>query len=86
MGYSNNGNTFWPDDDKNTIYLESDRSFTLADIIYMVQSKWPDLSDFDSLDLDSINISAESIHTDCLGYDLHVPTDYTNFIVITRNV
>ena len=81
MGYSNNGNTFWPDDDKNTIYLESERWITLADIICMVQSKWPDLSDLDSLD--SINISSENIHTDCLGYDLH---DYTNFIVITRNV
>ena len=83
MGYSNNGSTFEPDDDENTIYLKNSNWITLADIIYIVQSKWPELSDLDSLE--SINISAENIHTDCLGYDLHDSGDYTNFIVITRD-
>ena len=83
MGYSDNNNSFWPDDDENTIYLEDCRWITLFDIIYIVRSKWPELSDLDSLD--SINISAENIHTDCLGYDLHDPSDYTNFIVITKD-
>ena len=84
MGYSNNGSTFEPDDDENTIYLKSSSWITLADIIYIVQSKWPELSDLDSLE--SIYINAENIHTDCLGYDRHDSNDYTNFIVITRNV
>ena len=83
MGYSNNGDTFKPDDDENTIYLNSSSWTTLADIIYIVQSKWPELSDLDSLE--SINISAENIHTDCLGFDLHDSGDYTNFIVITKD-
>ena len=83
MGYSADGNTFWPDDDENTIYLKNSCWITLADIIYIVQSKWPELSDLDSLE--SINISAENIHTDCLGYDLHDPSDFTNFIVITKD-
>ena len=80
MGYSNNGNTFEPDDDENTIYLKNSNWITLADIIYIVQSKWPELLDLDLLE--SININAENIHTDCLGYDLH---NYTNFIVITKD-
>ena len=84
MGYSADGNSFWPDDDENTIYLEDSRWITLFDIIYIVRSKWPELSDLDSLD--SINIRVENIHTDCLGYDLHDPSDYTNFIVITKDV
>ena len=83
MGYSNNGNTFEPDDDKNTIYLKNSNWITLADIIYIVQSKWPELSDLDSLD--SISISAENIRTDCLDYDLHDPSYYTDFIVITKD-
>lgn len=82
MGYSADRNSFWPDDDKNTIYLESNRCFSLADIICMVQNKWPELSDLDSLY--SINISAENIHTDCLGYDSHDSSDYTDFVVITK--
>ena len=83
MGYSADGNTFWPDDDENTIYLENSRWITLFDIIYIVRSKWPELSDLDSLD--SISINAENIHTDCLEYDLHDPSDYTNFIVLTKD-
>ena len=84
MGYSADGNSFWPDDDENTIYLEDSRWITLFDIIYIVRSKWPELSDLDSLD--SISIGAENIHTYRLGYDLHDPSDYTNFIVITKDV
>lgn len=80
MGYSADGNTFWPEDDENTIYLERSRWITLSDIIYIVQSKWGN-----SVELDSISINAENIHTDCLGYDLHDPGDYTNFIVITKD-
>ena len=80
MGYSASRNSFWPDDDENTIYLENSRWITLYDIIYIVQSEWGN-----SVKLDSINIRAENIHTDHLGYDLHDPSDYTNFIVITRD-
>ena len=28
MGYSADGNSFWPDDDENTIYLEDNRWIT----------------------------------------------------------
>ena len=83
MGYSADRNSFWPDDDENTIYLENSRWITLFDIIYIARSKWPELSDLDALD--SISISAENIHTDHLGHEFHYPSDYTNFIVITRN-
>ena len=80
MGYSADGNTFWPDDDENTIYLERSRWITLYDIIYIVRSKWGN-----SVELDSININAENIHTDHLGCFLPYPSDYTNFIVITKD-
>ena len=80
MGYSADHNSFWPDDDENTIYLASSSCPTLFDLIEIVRNRWGDWVDFDSL-----NITSENIHTDCLGYDLHHSSDDTNLIVITRN-
>ena len=82
MGYSANRNSFWPDDDENTIYLDLNgtRWLTLSDIIEVAKNKWGD-----SVDFDSVRFNSENIHTDCLGYDLHDPSDYTNFTVITKD-
>jgi len=83
MGYSTRTGTrirdFWPDDDTNTIYITSDSSPSLADIIEQARDKWgADVS------LDDIEITSEKIHTHCLGYDLYDPSDYTDFIIITK--
>ena len=77
MGYSADGNTFWPDDDENTIYLDSSYQITLADVMEVVKWKWGN-----SVDLDFITINAENMHTKGMGYDF---SDYTNFIMITKD-
>lgn len=80
MGYSyrNNGaiKDFWPDDTEDTIYVSE--TFSLNEILDIINEKWPDIH------LDFVDISSENIHTSCLTYDRHDPSDYTNFTVITR--
>lgn len=81
MGYGTRDGgirTFWPDDDENTLYLDSTLFLSLQELLEKAQEKWPGIS------LTEIQISAEKIHTDCLGYDLYDPIDYTDFIVLRR--
>ena len=79
MGYTTRPNTqirdFWPDDTDTTMYIESN-SITLNDLIRKAQDKWP------GIDLNDIAITSEEIHTQCIGYDMYDPFDYTNFIVL----
>lgn len=70
--------TFWPDDDENTMYIDTTVYTTMQEIMEKIDEKWAGSS------LSNINISAEKIHTDCLGYDLYDDSDYTDFIVIRK--
>lgn len=70
--------TFWPDDDENTMYLDATQIWSLTDIQARINEKWPGVSS------DNITISSEEINTDCLGYDAYDPSDWTNFLIITR--
>jgi hypothetical protein len=72
--------TFWPDDTDTEMYIDAGHENTLAELIEKINDKWPGAS------MSNITMSAEHIHTDCLGYDLYDPGDYTMFIVITRHV
>lgn len=78
MGYSKDGSitNFWPDDDKDTMYLHDCSGLPLSHLIEKAQEKWP------GIDLDNIDISAEKIHTRCIYYDLYDGGDYDNFIVL----
>ena len=84
MGYGTRDGsirTFWPDDDENTMYIDSSpmvAPICMADLLQKIYEKWEGAS------LTNITIQAEKIHTDCLGYDLYDPGDYTEFIVIRR--
>lgn len=82
MGYSyrNNGQIkdYWPDDTDDTIYINADDGHDLASIASIVKAKWPHAK------LEDISISSEYIHTECLTYDLYDPSDYTNFIILTK--
>lgn len=79
MGYTKDGHitNFWPDDTSNTIYIEDTKSMSILDIISKAKEKWGE-----DIMLDSLTISAESIHTSCLYYDLYDSSDYTDFIVL----
>jgi hypothetical protein len=70
--------TFWPDDDENTMYIDASGGMAIEHLMEKIDEKWPGSS------LEDITISHEHINTDCLGYDLYDPSDYTNFFVLTR--
>ncbi len=80
MGYStrNNGQIkdFWPDDDESTMYFSNDE--TLEDIFDKACEKWPGIL------MEELKISSEYIHTSCLTYDRYDPSDWTNFLRISR--
>lgn len=70
---------FTPDDTGDKFYLEAGYSgIDLADILDKIQEKWPGLS------LHDVTIEAEHIHTHCLGYDLYVSGDHTNYLCVSR--
>jgi len=70
--------SFTPDDTETELYIPANYSGpSLRDLISRCKEKFPNAS------FDDIEISAEHIHTDCLGYDRYDPGDYTNYIVAT---
>lgn len=73
---------FTPDNTSDTLYIEAGvyMTLTLGDILDKVRAHFGDDINFDDL-----TINAEHIHTRCLGYDLYDPSDYDEFIVITKN-
>lgn len=72
--------TFWPDDTDTEMYLDASQIWTLTEIQARIDEKWPGASS------ENILFSSQKIHTDCLGYDLYDPFDYTDFIIIRRIV
>jgi len=82
MGYTTRPNTsirdFWPDDTESTIYVDASQAPTLNDLLAQAQEKWGE-----DIELSDVRITAEHIHTRCLGYDLHDPSDYDDFVVLT---
>lgn len=81
MGYTtrNNGDIrdFWPDDTDTEFYISSGTS--IWHIIEMCKERWPDTNFSD------IEIAPDYIHTSCLTYDSYDQSDYTNFLIISRN-
>lgn len=80
MGYTKRPGTkitdYLPDDTENTFYMLSDGCSTLCDIFEKAQKKWPGIT------LDEIEIGAENIQTQCIGYDLYDSSDYSDFLVV----
>ena len=81
MGYSTRPSglghkikTFWPDDTDSKLYFCAGLPINLEELNEKIKEKWPDKQQKDIL------IGSEYIHTDCLGYDLHDPSDWTLFI------
>ena len=70
--------TNYPQNDDNTIYIDSETNPSLQEILDAAREKWPDI------DFKDLNINSEYIHTRCIGYDLYDSNDYDNYIVITK--
>lgn len=67
---------FVPDDTEDTMYQQY--GCTLDMLIEMARDKWGA-----DLELTKVNITAEHIQTDCLGYDRYDSSDYTDYVVLT---
>lgn len=79
MGYTKEGHItkFWPDDTDTTMYIEDNKIINILDIVAKAKEKWGE-----DMDLSSLTISVEHIHTDCLYYDGYDSSDWTDFIVL----
>lgn len=67
---------FWPDNDENTLYLTGDLS-----LLDLCQKAWEYFGD--RYNVYKVEVTAERIHTHCLGYYAYDPSDYTDFLVLT---
>lgn len=79
MGYGKRDGsirTFTPDNTDTQLYLIS--YIGLDQLVERVGEH------FGTTDLSEFTIEAEHIHVDCLGYDRYDPSDYRNYLVITK--
>lgn len=82
MGYSKEGNitNFTPDDTDDEMYINCQYTeWDFCGIIEKAKFKWGD-----DITLDELYISAENIHTRCIYYDQHDPSDWDVYLVISR--
>ncbi|QDJ96270.1 hypothetical protein Xoosp13_83 [Xanthomonas phage Xoo-sp13] len=82
MGYykDNQGiDCFSPDNTENTLYIEIGNGEKSADALTeSIHEHFGDIGN-------AYSISAEKIHTRCLGYDLYDSSDYDMFLIITKD-
>lgn len=72
---------FRPDDGPDHFYVATgwtDGPVALSDILSTVLGKWGN-----DVDLSRVDIQAEHIHTNCIGYDRYDPGDYTDYLKIS---
>lgn len=67
---------YWPDNDENTLYLGG--SMTFSEIMEQIRTH------FGECDLSNFTAEGERIHTRCIYFDLHDPSDWDDFLVIRR--
>ena len=73
---------FEPDNDENTLYVKCGyNSWSIQEVLQLIQEHFNVNQESAILDFE---ITAEYIHTDCIGYDSYDPGDYTNYLCITR--
>lgn len=71
----NGTRSFEPDETDSEFYVATHGTTSLSGILERARNKWGQ-----DIDIEEIQIQAEYIHTECLGYDCYDPGDYTNYI------
>lgn len=75
---TNGTRSFKPDDTGNLLHIQSNDYTSIEDLIDRARNHFgPHAA------LSDINISAEQIHTRCLGHDCYDPQDYDEYIILT---
>ena len=73
--------SYTPENDKNTLYINSNYiSIGFEELQQCIENHFGA-----EINMADLSIEAEYIHTECLGYDLYDPSDYTRFLVIRKN-
>ena len=71
---------FKPDDTETEFYMPYfGCGYSFQEIMQKAEKHWPGCK------MDELEIHLEYIHTDCLGYDQYDPSDYTQYLRITRS-
>lgn len=71
----------WPENTDTKLFILADSANTtnVEDVLRAIEEKWP------AAYMCDVMISSENIQLHSLGYDLHDPSDYANFIVLTHD-
>ena len=67
---------YTPQNDKDTLYIPHNTD--LEELIQKVKEHFGE-----DVEFSKVCVTPENIHTHCLTYDLHDPSDYTDYLVIT---
>lgn len=70
----------YPESSETILYIRSGYSLTLQELIEQAQIHFKD----DYIDLNTLQITSEKIHTRCIGYDLYDGSDWDDYIIIER--
>jgi hypothetical protein len=72
-----------PESNKNELYIDlgNYQSIGFSELIDEIKNHFKIEGDFD---IDDFKISPEYHQVDCFGYDRYDPSDYSNFLCITK--
>lgn len=72
---------FTPDNSDWELYIDASEHPTLREILERARAHFR----APQIDYDDLDITAEHLHTDCLGYDIYDSYDYTTYLLIKLN-
>lgn len=72
---------YTPDNDESILYIPQPKygSIPFGDMMEAIRGHFGE-----DVDLDSLEIGGEEIHTRCLGYDLYDSGDWDQYLIITK--
>ncbi|AGS81126.1 hypothetical protein [Caulobacter phage Cr30] len=68
----------YPENTKQTLYLESGYGTTVEDLLERIREHFGDVNFAD------LKITSEKIHTRCITYDLYDGADWDDYIIISK--
>lgn len=75
--HSDNIRCFTPDNTPTRLYIEGGYGISLDEILDRARDHFGR-----QVTIEDLELSAEHIHTRCLGFDAYDPTDWTDYLII----
>ena len=70
--------TFWPENTDNKLYIAASTTHTIFELTTAAEEYFGE-----GIETGRVEVEVENIHTNAITYDLHDPTDWTLFYVLT---